>query len=113
MMMERVLRPLVASTNFLSCLASSFSLLIGAELALTMATIRLEGTVLPNPTLTNFSKLTTSLGKMSASPCDQLFHILHLLAQLLQLHLHADDLMGDGGIRGLGGDGVSLAMHLL
>src|SRR5207249_2975898 len=42
-----------------------------------------------------------------------LFDILHLLADLLELRLHSDDLLGHHRVADLRPDGVDLAVHLL
>ena len=41
------------------------------------------------------------------------FDVLRLFAEFLQLGLEDDDLAGDGGVIGLGADGVDLAIHFL
>src|SRR5207249_10614431 len=41
------------------------------------------------------------------------FDVLHLLADLLELRLHSDDLLGHHRVADLRPDGVDLAVHLL
>src|SRR3990172_9046430 len=103
-MIERVRLPLVASTSFPACLASSFKRFIGAEPGSTMAMTRATTTIFPNPTFSSF--VATRARPLS-------LHVLDLLPELLQCALQRYHVLRDLGIIRLRPDGVGLALHLL
>src|SRR5512146_1576671 len=97
-MMERVLRPWVASMRRSAWVAFSRKRFMGAEPGITTATTRWETTVLPKPML-------ISLPSISISPWP-LFNILHLLPEPLQKAFDLQNRLRNQEIAGLGADGV-------